>query len=520
MAYIINNYNTAQLTVVEDGTIDQTTDLKLVGKNYAGYGEIQNENFVFLLENFAGNNEPPKALIGQIWFDAGSNQLKYYDGAKWRLAGGSEVSETPPAGMVEGDFWWDSANDQLYCWNGTDYILVGPQGVGESVTRFQSRSIRDTAGVSRVVIVSVVDDEVLHIISTIDFTIAPEEAPNYPGFDYIHSGLTLKNTVNSTGGVTSTHHRWWGTASNSDRLGGFDVDKFVRLDGAAFPSKVGFGDDGLAVGNSDDLRLKIVNDNMAVIANEQGGNMFFQVRDISNNITMPLRLTADAILPGHGTPVPVVGTVASFDTSVRPVDIGSMTAPFQDVYGYAFRGVADSATALSLASTGGTIQAVASITAQANTIAARNATGDITANIFIGTATSARFADLAEYYTIDDEYEDGTVVSWGTDTEVTISTKDASPNVVGVISTSPAYLMNTSFEDYVGDDVKIAPIALKGRVPCKVTGTVNRGDCIISSAQPGVGRVKQPIDPATAIVIGRAIESSNNPEIKTIEIFV
>ena len=74
MAYIINNYNTAQLTVVEDGTIDQTTDLKLVGKNYAGYGEIQNENFVFLLENFAGNNEPPKALIGQIWFDAGSNQ--------------------------------------------------------------------------------------------------------------------------------------------------------------------------------------------------------------------------------------------------------------------------------------------------------------------------------------------------------------------------------------------------------------------------------------------------------------
>ena len=53
MAYIINNYNTAQLTVVEDGTIDQTTDLKLVGKNYAGYGEIQNENNVrvFLLQN-------------------------------------------------------------------------------------------------------------------------------------------------------------------------------------------------------------------------------------------------------------------------------------------------------------------------------------------------------------------------------------------------------------------------------------------------------------------------------------
>ena len=78
MAYVINRYNTAQLTVVEDGTIDQVTDLKLVGKNYAGYGEIQNENFVFLLENFAGANQPPKAISGQLWFDSGINKLKFY----------------------------------------------------------------------------------------------------------------------------------------------------------------------------------------------------------------------------------------------------------------------------------------------------------------------------------------------------------------------------------------------------------------------------------------------------------
>ena len=62
MAYTINKYNTDQLTIVQDGTLDQTTDIKLVGKNYAGYGEIQNENFVFLLENFAGANQPPRAI--------------------------------------------------------------------------------------------------------------------------------------------------------------------------------------------------------------------------------------------------------------------------------------------------------------------------------------------------------------------------------------------------------------------------------------------------------------------------
>ena len=143
MVYTINRYNTTQLAVVEDGTIDQTTDLKLVGKNYAGYGEIQNENFIFLLENFSGANQPPKALSGQVWFDSGNSKLKFYDGTKWRTTGGAEVAGTTPAGLSTGDFWWDTTNEQLYAYNGSTFVLVGPQGVGDSVTQFQSRVIRD-----------------------------------------------------------------------------------------------------------------------------------------------------------------------------------------------------------------------------------------------------------------------------------------------------------------------------------------------------------------------------------------
>src|SRR5210317_2669111 len=104
MAYTINKYNNVQLTVVEDGTVDQTTDLKLVGKNYAGYGEIQNENFVHLLENFASANSPSRAIRGQIWFDSGVSKLKFYDGKKFRTTGGAEVSTTQPSGLTEGDF--------------------------------------------------------------------------------------------------------------------------------------------------------------------------------------------------------------------------------------------------------------------------------------------------------------------------------------------------------------------------------------------------------------------------------
>ena len=62
MPYTINKYNGAQITVVADGTIDSTLDVKLIGKNYAGYGEVQNENLVFMLENFANNNPPPRPL--------------------------------------------------------------------------------------------------------------------------------------------------------------------------------------------------------------------------------------------------------------------------------------------------------------------------------------------------------------------------------------------------------------------------------------------------------------------------
>ena len=111
MAYTINKYDTTQLTVVQDGTIDQTTDIKLVGKNYAGYGEIQNENFVFLLENFAGANQPPRAIRGQVWFDSANSKLKFYDGDKWRTTGGAEISASAPAGLSTGDFWWDTTSN-------------------------------------------------------------------------------------------------------------------------------------------------------------------------------------------------------------------------------------------------------------------------------------------------------------------------------------------------------------------------------------------------------------------------
>ena len=152
MAYTIDKYNGTTVAVVEDGTIDSTLDIKLIGKNYAGYGEAQNENFVFLLENFAGPAAPPRPISGQIWYNTSSKKLNFYEAStkKWKTAGGSEASATEPANLSEGDFWFDTANKQLYIKSGTtttEFTLVGPQGIaGLGTTQMKSLKVTDDAG--------------------------------------------------------------------------------------------------------------------------------------------------------------------------------------------------------------------------------------------------------------------------------------------------------------------------------------------------------------------------------------
>ena len=516
MAYIINRYNTTPLTVVEDGTIDQTTDLKLVGKNYAGYGEIQNENFVFLLENFASKNEPPKALMGQIWFDSGTFKLKFYDGFNWRTTGGSEVAETQPEGLTEGDFWWDSVNRQLYAYDGETFVLIGPQGVGDDVTQFQSRTIRDTTNVNRPVIVSIVSNEILHIISSVDFTIHPDIIADYPGFDAIHKGLTLKNTMNGNGGQTTTTHRWWGTATNSDRLGGYLASDFIRFADASFSSAVSFPDSGIIIGDDADLKLRVVNGNQAIIGNEVGYDLFFQVKESStNNVVMPIRLTGDSLLPGYDftTGIPLGQLSFGLPTTSKSVNIGSSTFKFNNMYATNFVGTATVATSVSL-STAPTGLATATNEAVAHSICARDASGDIRANLFVGKATSAYFADLAEMYVADEDYEPGTVVSIGGTAEITQSKTYCDTKVAGVVSTNPAYLMNK--------DCKGIAVALKGRVPCKVVGKVKKGNFLVTSHVPGVAvAVEEMVAvPHASCIIGKSLHDSNEEEIKLIEIMV
>jgi len=120
------------------------------------------------------------------------------------------------------------------------------------------------------------------------------------------------------------------------------------------------------------------------------------------------------------------------------------------------------------------------------------------------TATSAQYADLAEKYTADADLEPGTVVHFGGEKEVALCDVDHCTKVAGVVSTDPAYRMNDGLSSE-----HTAMVALTGRVPCKVVGTVAKGDMMVSA---GNGKARAEADPKVGAVIGKALEAHDGEE--------
>jgi hypothetical protein len=143
-----------------------------------------------------------------------------------------------------------------------------------------------------------------------------------------------------------------------------------------------------------------------------------------------------------------------------------------------------------------------------------NTTYDINTGVITGTATSARYADLAERYTTDADYEAGTVVVFGGDEEVTQSTQRLDRRVAGIVSTDPAYLMNSELENSVA-------VGLQGRVPCKVVGEIRKGDMMVSSDTAGHAEAwRDESNPPAGSVIGKALENKTGAGADVIEVVV
>ena len=153
MAYSINKTDGTLLATVADGQVDDlSTDITLIGKNYSGFGESLNENFIKLLENFASTSRPEHPIRGQIWFDTSEAKLKVYTGTGFVPVSSASISNSQPGQPGAGDLWFNNISKQLYFYDGTGFILLGPAySQAQGLSGFKVETILDSLNASRVV---------------------------------------------------------------------------------------------------------------------------------------------------------------------------------------------------------------------------------------------------------------------------------------------------------------------------------------------------------------------------------
>jgi hypothetical protein len=403
MSYTITLTDGAIYAVVADGTINTSSSMTLVGKNWAGYGQFLGDNFIRLLENGANTTAPGAPLTGQLWWNKTTGNMQVYNGTGFKTLGGATSSSSAPSNNTIGDLWYDTVNQQLNVWTGAAWIVVGPAYTpGTGTTGAIVATIVDNTATSHFVIELYANNSIVGIISK-DQTFTPGTAvAGGWGTQTVNPGLTLAGWT--TGGTGIANNAVWGNATNSLALGGVSASAFMRSDGNT---------------------------------------------STSGTITVNTTGYATAIINGAGNAIGNIGSSGSYF------------------------------------------------------------------NTIFATATTALYADVAERFAADEIFTPGTVVELGGSAEITMVKIDASNNVFGVISTRPAFTMNGG----AGENDTHPPVAMTGRVPVRVTGTVCKGDRLVSAGE-GIARSARPEEATAFNVIGRALADKLDTGLGTVEAIV
>jgi hypothetical protein len=422
MSYTINLTDGALFATIADGTINTSSSMTLVGKNYAGYGQFLDTNFIRLLESGSNTTPPGAPLEGQLWWDSGNALMKVYNGTTFKTISSATASATAPTSNVTGDLWYDTTNAQLKVWTGSTFLLVGPQfSSGQGTTGAIATTMTDNNGNPHVVIQLFVENSIVGIVSKdATFTVV-----GVAGFTTVRPGITLSTLVGSQVPL------FQGTATNSQLLNSLSSNEFMRTDAnTATTGTLSVNNNtGLAVGASSNFRVSVSGNDVTLRNQTSGGNLFLGV-NVAGNVTPTLTM------------------------------FGSNGA-------------------------------------------------------ISGNQINANYADVAERFEADTELSPGTVVELGGSAEITQVTTDLSEKVFGVISTRAAYLMNSS----AGPDATHPPVAMTGRVPVKVVGSVARGDRLVSAGN-GHARSAQAGEATAFNVIGRALRDKLDTGLGTVEAIV
>ena len=395
MPYILNKTNGTQLVVLQDASLDLTTDLTFVGRNYAGYGEIQNENFLKLLENFSNTTPPSRPILGQIWFNSTADQRRLnvcYDGKNFKGVATLRVQSNTPTQSLTGELWWDSNSNQLKAFNGSSYLTIGPSisSIQRASWTFREEPYRDTT------------------IPIIKGNLNNRPIVTVTAFSEVVSTSTVIIENSDLIDTTGTHPDFRNGIKKGITLAGCDANGSSRANDYYF----------------------------------------------------------------WGTAAEALTAVTATGITVTPTVSGTYFVPFVNTY---------SGGAAVIGSTS-------------------SFTYNVSTRVVNVTATSSKYADLAERYESDRPYEVGTVLVIGGEKEVTTTGIKANTAVIGIVSKNPAYMMNSG----AGTDETHPYIALKGRVFCKIVGTVKKGDLLVTSSVPGHAEAWIEGDSPNA-VIGKAL---------------
>jgi hypothetical protein len=223
MSYILNKTNGSIVTTVADASIDRTTDLIFVGRNYAGYGEIQNENFLKLLENFANTTPPTKPIEGQVWYDTTNKQINFYDTDNWKSLANLDVNTANPLNSSRtpsaGDLWYHKTEQQLFVYNGSEYVLIGPP-IGADTKAGWRGSYEEVIGAPNIPIYNIkatIGNEVVATVSDQEYALGGGSGP-YPIYvtgAVLHKGINLTGADPITGSSEAEGYYFWGSASHS-----------------------------------------------------------------------------------------------------------------------------------------------------------------------------------------------------------------------------------------------------------------------------------------------------------------
>ena len=268
MAYTINLTDGNVFATIADGTVNTSSSMILVGKNYAGYGEFLDENFIHLLENGANTTAPPSPLTGQLWWDKTNNLLKVYNGTIFKTISAATSSATAPTSNVQGDLWYDTVNQQLKVWTGAAFIVVGPAfSSSQGTTGAIPETINDSSASPHFVTSLYVNNTRVAIVSK-DATFTPA-APINTDFPSIFNGITLWNSGSPVFG---------GSATNAQLLDNLDSTDFMRA--TANTATTGIlrvqNNTGLFVGTGNVFNASAANNDALIRSNISTGNLVIQ----------------------------------------------------------------------------------------------------------------------------------------------------------------------------------------------------------------------------------------------------